>query len=107
MRKQAAEAQGGRAIGEAARLRFCERSGGTLGRRHWIALARLGCRSFVCKQKWLPGFGQMPLHVISQHAEEDMGLDAALKPVTDGPDLKVHALERAEGAFHFGQAFVV
>ena len=36
-----------------------------------------------------------------------MGLHAALKPVTDRADLKVHALERAEGAFHFGQAFVI
>ena len=36
-----------------------------------------------------------------------MGLHAALKPVADRADLKVHALERAEGAFHFGQAFVI
>ena len=36
-----------------------------------------------------------------------MGLHAALKPVTDRADLKVHALERAEGAFHFGQALVI
>ena len=35
-----------------------------------------------------------------------MGLHAALKPVTDRADLKVHALERAEGA-SLGQAFVI
>src|SRR5208283_1923073 len=106
MRKHATKAKGGRAVGEAPGLRLGERSGGAPGRSHRLALARLVRRSFVCEEERLPGFSQMPLHVISQHGEEDMGLHAALKPVTDRADLKVHALERAEGAFHFGQAFV-
>ena len=92
-----------------ARRRVCawRAQGGAPGRSHRLALARLVRRSFVCEEEQLPGFSQMPLHVISQHGEEDMGLHAALKPVADRADLKVHALERAEGAFHFGQAFVI
>ena len=49
----------------------------------------------------------MPLHVIGQHAEEDMGLDALFQAMPDRAYLQVHALECAEGALHFGQAFVV
>ena len=49
----------------------------------------------------------MPLHVIGQHGKEDMRLHALLQPVADRADVQVHALERAESALHFGQAFVV
>ena len=48
----------------------------------------------------------VPLDVIGQHMEKEMGADPGRAPVKEGPDLQVDGLEGAEGALDPGQGFV-
>src|SRR5271157_199297 len=107
MREQAVEAERRRAVSEAAAMHLGERGLRAFGGRHGIALPRRVRGDFVREQKRLPGFGHMPLHVIGQHAEEDVGLDAGLQAMPDRAHLEIGALQRAEGTLHFGEPFVV
>ena len=48
----------------------------------------------------------MPLHVVGEHAHEDMRADPLSGVVVDRAHLEVHGLEAAEGAFDGAQALV-
>jgi len=48
----------------------------------------------------------MPVHVIGQHAEQEMSPDTILEPMEDRADLQVDALHHAEGLFDAGQPLV-
>ena len=61
---------------------------------------------FIVKEQTCPGFAKVPLHVVGQHAEEQMGLHAIFQPVMDGADLQIHTLEATKGSFDLGQFLV-
>src|ERR1700761_3130991 len=48
----------------------------------------------------------MPLHVVSEHAEEDVSSDATGEPVMDRPQLEIQGLEAAKGSFDIAQLLV-
>ena len=49
----------------------------------------------------------MPLDVVGQHAEEDVGADSIAQTVMDGADLEIDRLHRAKGALDLRQGFVM
>ena len=49
----------------------------------------------------------VPLHIIGEHAEEDVRPDARFQPMTDRPHVQIDTFQRAEGALHLGQPLVV
>src|ERR1700677_4656816 len=49
---------------------------------------------------------QMPLDMIGEHAQEDVGAYAFGGPVADRADLKIDRLQASEGALHPGQILV-
>ena len=107
MSQQPGEAQGRRAVCEPAAVHLGQSRLGAPGRGNRIALPRRVRRHFVREQKRLPGFGQVPLYVIGEHAEEDVGLDACFQAMPDRAHLKIDALQRPEGALHLGQPLIV
>ena len=78
---------------------------GTLGRRNRIAL-RLGLVILVTEQERPPGLEHVPLHIVSEHAEEDVGPDPVLETVSDGPHLEIQGLERAKRTFDLDESLV-
>ena len=60
----------------------------------------------VVEQEGGEFFSHVPLDVVGEHAEEDVGADAIRSVVVDGSDLEVHGFEAAEGAFDAGEALV-
>src|SRR4051812_26064324 len=79
---------------------------GSVGGHDGIACA-LGVLLLVGEHQLAPRLAHVPLDVVGEHAQEDVGADAIFAPVVDRPDLEVDGLEGAEGAFHAGQRLVV
>jgi hypothetical protein len=52
------------------------------------------------------GLAHVPLEVIGEHAEEDVGAHAVGEAMVDGSDLEIDGLDRAEGALDEGEALV-
>lgn len=48
---------------------------------------------FIAEEQLTPRFNHVPHHVVRQHAQEDVGLDALLEPVSDGPDFEIDRLQ--------------
>ena len=48
----------------------------------------------------------MPLHVVRQQTQKDMGLDVVGGAVENGPHPQIQSLQAAEGPLHRRQAFV-
>ena len=48
----------------------------------------------------------MPLHVVGEHAQQDVSPHALFPAMVDGADLEIHGLETAEGALDRGQSLV-
>ena len=60
----------------------------------------IGCGEFgVVEQQRRQGVAQMPLNMIGEHAEEDVGPYTVGGPMADGTDIEVDGLEASEGAF--------
>ena len=53
----------------------------------------------VIEQQGSQCLAHMPFEVIGQQAQEDVGADAILVPVVDGPYLEIDGLAAAKGAF--------
>ena len=107
MREQAVEAHRRRSVRKLTVVHLVERGFRALGRRHRIALALLLRRRLVGEQQRLQSLAHMPLHVISQHAEEDVRLDATFEAVTDRTHVQVDTFQCAERALDIGQPLVV
>jgi hypothetical protein len=75
-----------------------------LSGRERIALA-LGLKILVGEQQLTPGLAHVPLDVVGEHVQEDVGAHARLEPMVDRPDLQVHRLEGAKSAFHPAERF--
>src|SRR3982075_2140860 len=65
---------------QALGARLAEGLGRTLSERHRVSGQRW---LIVLEQQRRPGLLQMPLHVVSEHAEEDVGTNTVLGPVAD------------------------
>ena len=86
------------------------------GVRFLPALARAAFERWARDGRGTAGFGggrvvvveehHVPLDVVGEHAEEDVGADAPLEAVVDGPHLEIHPLEAAEGALDPAEALV-
>jgi len=48
----------------------------------------------------------MPLDVIGQHAQEDVGAHALLQPMVDRPDVQIDGLQATKRALHLGERLV-
>ena len=79
-------------------LGFC----GAFGGGHGIA-GRLGRLVFVGEEELAPGFAQVPLDVVGEHAQKEVGPDAIGQAVMNRADLEIHRLQGAEGAFDPGR----
>ena len=76
-------------------------------RRHDGRAPGLGAwRILVVEQHGLQFLAHVPLHVISKHAQEDVGADPGFGAVVDGTDLQIHGLEATEGPFHRAEPLV-
>ncbi len=62
---------------------------------------------FVFERQRRPGLDHVPLHVIGQHAEEDVRLDTAFGPMADRAHLQIDTFQCAECPLHFGQPLMV
>src|ERR1700719_4379525 len=71
---------------------FLKRGRRALGRCDRITRC-LGGLIFISEQQRAPRFDQMPLDVVSEHAQEDVRTDPALESVVDRADLQVHGLQ--------------
>ena len=71
---------------------------GAFGWRHGVPRC-LGLLVFIGEEQRAPSFDHMPLDVVGEHGEEDVGADAALQAMSDGPDHQVNTFETAEGPF--------
>jgi len=60
----------------------------------------------VAEQERRPGPLEVPLDVVGEQAEKDVGPDPRLGPVVDRADLQVDRLEAPEGALDPGQELV-
>ena len=60
----------------------------------------------IVEQEGCEILAQVPLDVVGEHAEEDVGSDAVRSSVVDGADLEVHRFEASEGAFDPGEVLV-
>ncbi len=106
--EQCAEAVDGQAVGRAlAAVRLGagggRRSGGRDGRG---PCAGGGLRVVVVEEHRGERAAHVPLDVVGEHAQEDVGAHAAGQPVVDGPHLEVDGLEAAKRAFDSAQALV-
>ena len=80
----------------------CRRhDGGTPGLGAFGTLGTL-----VVEQHRLEFLAHVPFDVVGQHAKEDVGPNPGFAAVVDGPDLQIHGLETAEGAFHTTEPLV-
>ena len=92
---EGAEAVRGRAVVEPVRGGFRRGRRGACGGGDGIA-RRFGVLVFIGEEHGPPRFAHVPLHMVGEHAEEDVAADAIFEAVVDGPDLEVDGLERAE-----------
>ncbi len=76
------------------------------GGRHRVA-RRLGRLILVGKEQFAPGLFQMPLDVVGEHAEEDVGAYTIAQAVMDGADLEVDGLHRPKRALDLREGFVM
>ena len=53
----------------------------------------LGRLVFIAEEQRTPRFSQVPDHLVRQHAQEDVGLDAILEPVSAGSDFESDGLQ--------------
>lgn len=67
--------------------------------------ACLGERLIV-EEQWRPGSAQVPLNVVGEQAEEDMGAYPVFTAVVDRADAQIQALECAKGALDLGKVLV-
>jgi hypothetical protein len=61
----------------------------------------------VGKQQLFPGVAHVPLHIVGEHAKEDVRAHAVLEAMVDGPGLEIYGLERAKRPFDRAQCLVV
>ena len=62
--------------------------------------ARSGDRIATClalliligKEQFTPHLAHVPLNVVGQHAQEDVGTDSGLEPMMDGADMQINRL---------------
>ena len=101
------EAVDGQPLGSALAGGLGARGGrGSRGRDGRGALGLGGVGVVVVEEQRGEGASHVPLDVIGEHAEEDVGPHAPLEAVVDGTDLEVDALEASEGALHAAEALV-
>jgi len=92
--EQGLKAVDGRAVGGSLRSRFeGGTGGGLLGGDHILARFR---RLVVVKEHWSQRLAHVPLDVIGEHAQEDMGSHAILVAVVDGAHLQIDGLDASE-----------
>ena len=75
-----------------------ERLAGATGSR-----VDFGLEVFVGEQERTPGLQHVPLDVVGEQAQENVGANAALQVVVDGTHFKIQGLERTKGPFHLAQ----
>ncbi len=56
--------------------------------------------------QWREGFTQVPVQVLGEHADQDVGADAVGTVVVDGAQVQVVGFDVAEVAFNVGEVFV-
>ena len=95
----------GRAVFERVRRGLVVGRGGSLGRRDRIS-RRLRGLVFVGEEQAAPRLAHVPLDVIGEDAEENVGAHAILMAVMDWPDLEVDGLDGAECALNVAEQFV-
>ena len=61
---------------------------------------------FVLKQKGSQGSSHVPLHVIGEHAEEDVGFHPVGQSVVDGADVEIDGFQCPKGPLHHGESLV-
>ena len=96
----------GRAVIDGMAGRLLQRWRGALSRRHRIARG-LGRLLDIGEHQLAPGLTHVPLHVVGQHAQEDVRAHPIGRVVMDRAHLQVDGLERAERALDVGQGLVV
>jgi hypothetical protein len=60
----------------------------------------------VVEQQGSQCLAHVPFEVVGEQAEKDVGADAVLVPVIDGPHFEIDGLAAAKGAFDGRQGFV-
>jgi hypothetical protein len=82
-----------------------------LARCCWGALR--GCNGIlmdrtvlVAEEQWRPGALQMPLHVVRQHAQQDVCSHPVIQPVVDRANMQVNCLEASPCPFDLGKALL-
>ena len=74
------------------------RCGRAFGRRHRVT-GGLGRLILIGEEQFPPGLAHMPLNVVGEHAEEDVGPHSVTQTMVDGTDLEVDGLQGTKRAF--------
>lgn len=90
--EQGLKAVDGCAVVKDLRMHLIESGMRSFGGCHRIASV-LGLLVFIAEEQLAPGFHHVPRDIVRQHAEEDVGLDAILEPVSDRPDVEIDGLQ--------------
>src|SRR5271157_1326970 len=61
---------------------------------------------FIIEKQRRQGLPHMPLHVVREETEEDVGFHVILGPVPDGPYEQIESLQAPEDPFDLGKVFV-
>src|SRR5712691_2088769 len=107
MTEKGVEAVHRQAVGSLAQGLFPPDRSRRLRGSHGIALVTVVPPVLILEEDWRPSLPHMPLQVVGERAQEDVGADAIGNPVIDGPDLEIDPLQAAEGALHLGKSLVV
>src|SRR5438874_1236559 len=87
-----------------ALLALC-RGRGLRGQNRIATLALL-LPLLIFEEQRRPGPAQMPLHVVSQHAQKNVRGHAILRAMPNRPHQQIHPFQTAESSLHFRQALV-
>ena len=79
---------------------------GPLGRGYRVA-GGPGSLILVGKEEFPPGLPEMPLDMVGEQAQEEVGPDPIRQPVVEGTDLEVDRLHRPERPLDPGEGLVV
>src|SRR5215475_6850801 len=104
--KKGLKAVNGEAIGRQAQAFFLLHGAGGLGGRDRIAPPTRALEFLILKQQWSKRLPHVPLHVVSQHTDQNVGTDAVLVPMTDRTHQEVEPFQAAKGLFHPRQIFI-
>ena len=77
-----------------------------LGFRDGVAGPAAAVQFFIFEERRGQGFAHVPLDIVGEHCDEDVGAHVVRRAVVDGSNAQVDALETAEGLLDLSEALV-